>query len=258
MEILNHETFRLFVRKEQEKLSIPTSSVRRVGAEDGAGISFARGSLDGIYELLDEGVIDPEKASIEITDAVLEMTSSLYSAGAEHQIWRRWASLTAFGMFITGQIHQAAQYAALGGEWEFIKVLPAKPVNSQQLSERVLWTLVGGKPIPDLSKIGTDDEDNAWLRLAESIPAQENDQTEAALKAIADFWMAEIGDEWMNFEPGNYPDFHPQACAVAAIARHYDFTPTSLTPDQYRFLEAGLAIPEPSRLFPEYFSLPGS
>ncbi|MBR8835450.1 MAG: hypothetical protein DSM106950_15865 [Stigonema ocellatum SAG 48.90 = DSM 106950] len=70
--------------------------------------------------------------------------------------------------------------------------------------------------------------------------------------------MAEDEDEWMNFHPRSYPDFETPACVVAAIARHHGFTPTELTPEQYNFLEAGLAIPEPSPMFPNIFSLPAS
>ncbi|MEH1804753.1 hypothetical protein [Nostoc sp.] len=258
MTILNHKNFRSFVKAEYQKLQRPTGQARRRGVEKVVGMPGSGGSLEAVEELLKEGIYNEEEACSNITEAVLELTSFLYSAGAEHQIWRRWSSLTAFGMFLTAEIHQAAQYAVLGGEWEFLKVLPAKPLTSQEVSERVLWTLVISQADPNLPNTETDSEDDAWLHLAKSIPAQDHRNTEAALKTIADFWMEELEGEWINFHLGSYPDFHTPACAVAALARHYGFTPISITPEQYSFLEAGLAISEPSPMFPNIFSLPES
>jgi hypothetical protein len=260
MGILNYQTFHVFVAQEFEKVTEPTGMVRRIGVSEYATEvrHYIQKDLDAVDSLITEGRLSLEKASKSVTDLVLEITSFLYAAGAEHHVWRRWSSLTGLGMFLTGEIQEAAQYAVLGGEWDFLKVLPSVPVQSKQISEQVLWMLVKGKPVPNLPESASDDEDNAWLQLAKSIPAQDHRKTEDALKLLADFWMAEDEGDWMNFHPRSYPDFETPACAVAAIARHHGFTPTSLTPDQYRFLEPGLARSEPPPLFPNYFSLPAS
>jgi hypothetical protein len=258
MAILEHDAFQEFVAQEFKKTTIPAGPARRLGAQEHSAevMRYIRRDLHDVGRLHKEESISLEKATNSITELVLELTSFLYAAGADHRVWRRWASLTAFGMFLTGQIHEAAQFAILGGEWNFLKVLPAMPVKSKQVSDLVLWILVWSKPIQDLPESARDDEGNAWLQLMQSIPAQDHRRTEEALKNIANFWMAENEGDWMNFHPRSYPDFHTPVCAAAAIARHQGFMPTSLTQEQYRFLEAGLAISEPPPMFPTHFSLP--
>ncbi len=260
MGILNCETFCAFVALEFEKLTMPTGPVRRIGVQEHASdvMHYIQRQLSAVDTLVNEGSLSLEEASSSLTELVLEITSFLYAAGAEHHVWRHWSSLTAFGMFLAGQLHEAALYAVLGGEWDFLKVFPAKPVKSKQKADRVTWMLALGQPVADLPESSDDKYDNAWLQLAQSIPAQDHRKTEEALKAIANSWMAEYEGDWMNFHLHSYPDFETPACAVAAIARHQGFTPTSLSADQYSFLEAGLAIPEPPPLFPNYFSLPAS
>ncbi len=259
MTVLTEENFQEIVLAEYDVLEEPTGISRRHGAEDGAGMWAAMGRLDGIYELLENGKIDTDKATKDITDAILELASSLYAAGAEHELWRHWISLTCFGMYLSGQIHQAAQYAAIAGEWDFIQVLPPSPVTSQQVSEKVIWQLLGGQPTPNFPNLLSnqiDADDTAWLTLIESIPNRDNENTEAALKTIAAFWMSELED-WMDYIPDNYPYFQPTACAAAALARHHGlFTSTSFSAEEYNFLEAGLALSKPSPMYPNIFSLP--
>lgn len=256
MTILNYETYRSFVKQEYRQLNNSRGNARRRGVEAVMGM-IGGGSLEVVDELLDEGIYDAEEASNHTTEASLEITSFLYSAGAEHLIWRRWSSLTAFGMFLRQEILQAAQYAAIGGEWDFLEVLSEKPAPaSNQISEQVLWTLLQRQPVSNIYRNATDDEDNAWLILASSIPSKDHRKTETALKSIANFWMEEDEGDWINFHPGSYPDFETPICAAAAIARHNGFTPTSMSSQEYSFLEAGLAIPEPSPLFPNVISLP--
>jgi hypothetical protein len=251
---LNQETFLSLLKQEFSQLSIPHAPVRRIGAEDGAGISSASGSIDGVFELLTEDEIDEEEALNELAEAAIEIASSLYSSGAEHQVWRRWCAIAAFGLFLTDQIRQSIQYAVLAEEWEFLKILPLTGGVSKQIPEQVIWLLVGGCLTTELPTLGRDSEDNAWLALAQSIPAGQHDVTETALKDIADFWIAELEDSWQNYQPGGYPDFNPQVCAVAALARHNGFFLTSFTAEQYSFLEAGLATSERPNLFLQYFS----
>jgi hypothetical protein len=260
MGILSYQNFCLFVAQEFQKITLPSASERRIGVSEYASeiLQYIQRDLNSAESLISEKSLTWENASKSITELVSEITSLLYAAGAEDTVWRHWSSLTGFGMFLQGKNQQAALYAVLGGEWDFLTILPAIPVKSKQISEQVLWMLVTGKSILNLPASISNEEDNAWLQLAESIPAHDHRQTEEALKEIADFWMAEGEDDWMNFHPRSYPDFEAPVCAVAAIARHHGFTPTSLTPEQYSFLEAGLAIAEPSPMFPNIFSLPAS
>ncbi|MBW4659721.1 MAG: hypothetical protein KME15_13675 [Drouetiella hepatica Uher 2000/2452] len=250
---LNQETFISLLQQEFESLSIPHAPVRRRGAENGAGISSASGAIEGVFELLTDGVIDRKEALTELAEAAIEIASSLYASGAEHQVWRRWSAIAAFGLFLTDQIYQSILYTILAEEWEFLRIIPLTGDVSKQISAQVIWLLVGGHLMSELPKTGRHSERKAWLKLAQSIPAGQHDVTEAALKDIADFWMAELEDSWMNYEPGDYPDFNPEACAVVALARHNGFVPTSFTSEQYRFLEAGLAISEPPSLYSTIF-----
>jgi hypothetical protein len=261
MGVLTYPTFRVLVEQEFARVTMPSGpSHRRLGVNEYVEkvMAYIRRDLNEVERLLNEGQFDLQKAIASVVNLTLELTSLLYAANADHKAWRRWSSLTAFGMFLAGQIHDAAQYAVLGGEWAFLHALPAAPVVSKQLSARVLWQLVGGKPKPTLPLEENDEYDNAWLTLAHSIPAHNHHETEEALKIIADFWMEETGGDWKNFHLRSYPDFETPACVAAALARHSGFEPTSLTFDQYSFLEAGLAAPEPPPLFPTYFSLPTS
>lgn len=260
MGILSSQNYCLFVAQEFEKITLPSAPERRVGASLAATnvINYIQRDLNNIHILINEKSLTWEKAAQSITDLVLETTSLLYAIGAEHTVWRHWSSLTALGMFLQGKIIQAAQYASLGGEWDFLKNLPPTPIKSKQISEQVIWMLVKGNFTANLPETTSNEEDNAWLQLAESIPAQYHSQTEKALREIANFWMAEDDSEWMNFHPRSYPDFETPACAVAAIARYHGFTPISLSAEEYSFLETGLAIPEPSPIFQNIFSLPVS
>jgi hypothetical protein len=258
MGILNYQSLSQFVNQELGKVTIPSGSVRRIGVLEHATniIHYITRDIEVISQLVRNGNLNEEKASDSLANLVLEMTSFLYAAGAEHHVWRRWSSLTGLGMFLAGNIPESSQYAVLGCEWTFITVLPNVFIKSQQISEQVLGKLINSHFVSNQSEETSDEEDNAWLQLATSIPAQEHQKTEESLKVIANFWMGEDDGDWMNFHPRSYPDFHTPACVAAALARHHGFIPTSLTPEQYSFLEAGLAEPEPLPLFPTLFSLP--
>jgi hypothetical protein len=258
MGILNYQNFCVFVAQEFEKITLPSAPSRRVGVSEHATnvIDYIQRDLNDIHCLISEESLTWENATQSIAELALETTSLLYAIGAEHPVWRHWSSLTAFGMFLQGKIIQAAQYASLAGEWNFLQSLQVTPIKSKQISEQVFWMLVKGNFTANLPETTSDEEDNAWLQLAKSIPARYHRQTEEALREIANFWMGEDEDEWMNFHPRSYPDFETPACAVAAIARYHGFTPISLSAEEYSFLEPGLATPEPSPIFQNIFSLP--
>ena len=258
MVILNYESFRSLLSQEFNTIILPQGQVRRVGSLEYTEnfIDYIQRNLKSVDDLLNDGSLTISEALESVTEKVLQFSSFLYSVGAEHKVWRHWSSLTGFGLFLCGNIHSAAQYAALGGEWEFLRVLPNSPPVSQQVSEQVIWHLLTSYAAPEISVPNDDDdEERAWLKLSQSIPNRNHRDTEEALKVIADFWLGECEGGYTNFDPNYYPDFEPAACAAAALARHNGFSPTSLTSEQHSFLEPGLAIPEPSSLFPDYFSL---
>lgn len=173
-------------------------------------------------------MIDLSDAITMLAKLVNEFTSFLYAVGANHNQWRHWAGLTAFGLFLSAEIHDAAKYAALGGEWEFLQVFPEQPINTQQNADKVTWALITGKPVSTIMP-SQDEYGNDWLMLFQSLRAKDYINTEKYLKSIADFWIEESGDDWNSFSYGRYPVFETPICAVAALARHQGFIPTSLT-----------------------------
>jgi hypothetical protein len=282
---LSYGTFHTFVEEELGRVEVPRGGQeRRAGALEWADdvIKSARQNLGDVDDLYSEGSSSARDAAGQVTEITLELGSFLYAAGADHPVWRRWIGLAALGIYLTSamparsladlqtlyplrDVHEAAQYAALGGEWRLLGALPmARPPT---LQDRVLGKLARLESEPSRQKEANgkaksgpgnahDDEERAWLRLAASIPAGDHQATEEALKELADFWMGEGEDDWMRFHRGSYPDFEAPTCAVAAIARHHGFAPSSMTPEQYSFLEPGLATPEPAPLYPKYFDLP--
>jgi hypothetical protein len=251
MGYLSYSTLYDRVKIDSSQIIIASDSVRRLGADqfqDKILPDFKR-RLDSIDKLLAESRVNLSNATTMLTSLVNEFTSLLYSVGVSHNVWRHWSAVTAFGLLLSGEIARSAQYAALGNEWEFIKTLPDVKINSQQESDLVTWMLLTGKPLSTIPKL-EDERRNPWLRLARSIPSQDHETTEESLKIIADFWIEETGGDWNNFYYGRYPVFETPICAVAALARHQGFVPTSLNSEQYRFLEAGLAELEPFPMFP--------
>jgi hypothetical protein len=246
------EQFRSLLMLEFEALTVPEAPPRRIGGEDGAGISFASGALECVARLLTENRIDSKKATEEWTATAIEIASSLFASGGAHHLWRRWAAISAFGSFLCNQIQQSAYYAMLAQEWEFLETLTVYPSTSQDLPAQVIWRLVGGELPIALPGVGKHDYDNAWIALIQSIPSGQHDVTESSLKCLADFWMAELED-WEYYLPGDYPDFDPEICAVASFARLHGFNATSLTADQAKFLEAGLAVSEHCPFYPRLF-----
>jgi hypothetical protein len=57
-------------------------------------------------------------------------------------------------------------------------------------------------------------------------------------------------EDWEVFHPRSAPDFEPEVCAAAAVARRSGYRPTALSGDVQRFLEPGLAEGEPEPLYP--------
>lgn len=239
-------------------IEAPSGPVRRRGIE-----GYARDELPAIeQELLAIDRIDrtrPGKlhaAACGLTDLTLRLASFLYAAGADHCLWRRWTALTAFGMYLTGRLPEAAIYGILAGEWRFVEVLPPTETDDRHVSDRVIWRLAGRRPVPHLPERGEDDFSDAWIQLAYSAAFGDHPRTERCLAAIADDWIGMSDGDWREFHP-EATSFEPTACAAAALARHKGYVPQELTPEQWDFLEPGLVTPEPPPLYPDYVELPG-
>jgi hypothetical protein len=258
MVTLRYETWQHLILEEFSKLSVPAGPARRNGVEAYAAkvIDYIARDIQGLHKLLEQDQIQASKAAAQLTELALEAASFLYASGAEHPTWRRWAGLTACGMLLTDDIYGAAQYAALGGEWDLIPQLPSIVLTSSQVSDRVLGRLLGITPAADLPDAADDEYDEAWLQLARSIPERDHPATEDALKTIADFWIEETEGDWINFHVRSSPDFDTPSCVAAALARRSGFAATAFSDEEYQFLEAGLVESEPPALFPGYFTFP--
>lgn len=216
---------------------------RRIGAKDYATNvkQWILSEFESTKTLYQNSEINEKKAIGHLVETALETTSFLYAVGATHRVWKRWCSLTAAGMLMLENTHQAVLYAAISGDWKLLHQSPTYILNSKQVSDQVLCTLLTDAVIPDLPEETEDEFDQAWLQLLHSIPSQNHTLTEDSLKTIADFWMGEDDNgDWINFHPHSYPDFDSPACAITALARKYGYQPINLTDEQYNYLEAGL------------------
>jgi len=186
----------------------------------------------------------PLSKSIEsVTELVLELGSLLYAFGAAPLIWRYWMAWGSLGKFFTHEFYDAALWAALAREWQFIKTFPPLAVsNSRQISDLVMCNLLtnGDLYLPD-SAIPDNEYEEAWLQLSQSIPNQLHSNTENSFKIIANYWMAEDAGDWKYFHPRSYPDFEGPVCAMVALACTQGYVPQTLDSNQLSFLEVGLA-----------------
>jgi hypothetical protein len=248
MGVLTFAPFLSLVSQELQGMVKPAGTPRRVGVMDYLDEQLS-GIRLSISELLDTAEEDGEEKTLEyLDDYLIDLMSLLYAAGAPHEVWRRWSSLVSFEQGLAHRHYSAAVYAALGGEWAFIEQMPATPTESTDFEKKIIWHLLGKSDSVPALDIKGDPLARAWLRLAQSIPRSDHKQTESSIKAIADFWLEELGDTWDHYEPDAYPTFHPPACAAAAIARRRGYTPQKLSSNQYRFLEPGLDASQPRPL----------
>ena len=229
---------------------------RRIGAQaslPGVMEDFEQG-LEDIRRIVASDAAKLKRGTTYLVERTLEMASTLFSAGAEPQAWRRWCGLTSLGYHLVDRRLSAAQFAALAGEWELLARIERAPIHSGDAASVVFWKLIGGE-IPEEPVYRDDSFDTAWRSLQLSIPRRVHRDIESALKAIADYWIDDSGGAWEKFHPGEHPNFEQVVNAVAALARHDGFTPTALPSAQLRFLDAGLSPGEPEPLVPDVISV---
>jgi hypothetical protein len=241
------------ILRELRALEVPSGPGRRIGARGAAQANIATVGNDivAVVSSVDANIISTDLALRRLTDLALELGSCLYDAGASHPEWRRWSALTAFGMLLSEEYLSACPYLAIAGEWECARSLASRPPGEFGTPARqTVWLLATGQHDGSVVLSATDESDQPWVTLASSVPAGEFGRTETALRSLADFWILE-DEDWDVFEPRSYPSFEPEVCAAAAVARHHGYVPDLLPADTLRFLEPGLARPEPPPLFPD-------
>jgi hypothetical protein len=227
-----------------------------VGEQVGEVLAAAAESFGYWAQELATESFNATKVADGVAETAMELTSTLFIGGAPHPVYRRWAGITAVASWHVGKVAQAAQYSALGNEWALIAALPKGSEARGSFDELVLWRLVGGAT-PELPASDPEPMHRAWLSLATSIPAGDHPTTAAALDTIASYWIVESDGDWENAHRGFYPDYHLPGCAAGAIARHHGLPKRLVTPETYRFLEAGLADGLPDPLYPGTLGPPG-
>jgi hypothetical protein len=223
-------------------LTPPTGQERRIGAAAHGAATME--SVGREFAALQ----DSEKVGSG-ADLALEVASYLYSAGAQHAEWRHWTGLAAFGHLFRGEFVLACPYLVLAGEWSCLEALRAVPPGRRSPSAEAVWRLAVGEP-DELQWPDGDPDDDGWRDLLVAIPAGDQVRIEAALDAVATFWIDEYEGDWEVFHPRSAPDFEPEPCAAAAIAKVAGYVPSGLSGDVFRFLEPGLADGEPEPLYP--------
>jgi uncharacterized protein YukE len=253
---VDFHTLLQLVTDEHARMISVAASERRIGAQ--ARLSsvmeeFSDGLAD-IRRIVASDAAKLKRGTSYLVERTLQMTSTLFSAGSEPQIWRRWSSLTSLGYHLLHRRLFSAQFAALAGEWELLARIDRSAISSGDVASVVFWALIGGQ-VPIEPSYRDDSFDSAWRSLRQSIPRSEHEDTESALKAIADFWIGDSGGEWEEFHPREHPNFEQVVNAVAALARHHGYVPMALSSAQLRFLDAGLAPAEPISLVPNVVSI---
>ncbi|MGC9506091.1 hypothetical protein [Baaleninema sp.] len=265
MAILNTEVFVDLVKREFKILpkNYQAHKERRLQAYNYADktLKYIQQDFQSVNTLFDENKISEKDLVLSFTELALELTSFLYAVGADHGIWKKWSALSGIGLFLQEKIYESIEYLILGEEWNFIDRLSKSfsslhIIQNSTLYEGVISTLALSQDCMDFHASGEDVEEKAWLSLIDSIPSQKYDLTRDCLVEIAEFWMMEDEDNWMQFHPRSYPDFETPVCAVAALACHQGFPPKGFTTEQYQFLEPGLVSARLETWFPQYFELP--
>lgn len=239
-----------------QKLKIANHPVRRANANLFVEKSLTnfKNELKAIEILRSSSRINEKKAIFLLAGILDELASFLYAVGEEHSVWKHWISLTSFAYFLSRDIYRSLQYAALGGEWNFLHDLPQKPLQTKQVADQVTYLLLSNSLGIDKLE-AKDTYDLAWLELAEGCLTNKPAMIESSAKDIVDFWIAETGEQWRTFYYGRYPVFETPICSVVAWACHRGFKSCSLTSDQQLFLGVGLAEVEPKPMYPDLFQI---
>ena len=195
-------------------------------------------------------------------ERAMELASLLYSAGAPHSSWRRWAALTSVGLLLAGECPaDAAVWAVLSRDRGLIHRLPpavsvSKPHPAEIIHRLATRDRAGGADDGPHQE-PTDQFDRHWFELGRSIPVGDHRRIEAALRAISDHWIQELEDG-DQFHAHSYPDFDPESNAAATLAAAAGWSPQHLDDAERAFLEPGLVPGEPEPLAPDLLPPPSA
>ena len=208
------------VRAELESVGPLTGTARRHDADRAAASAVDAVLADARYleQAVTSGSSSIDEATASAAQLALETTSLLYAAGADHRRWRRWASLSAFGLLLHNEPVEAMQYALLAGETDMAAAFACAPPATRTFGERVVWAFGTGD-----DEIGTPEPTDwagaAWRSLFEAVRDHHRARTELALETIVELHVDLYGENWDRFEWRGYPMFDPLAGAAAAVAR---------------------------------------
>ena len=211
------------VRAELESVGPLTGTARRHDADRAAASAVDAVLADARYleHAVTSGSSSTDEATASAAQLALETTSLLYAAGADHRRWRRWASLSAFGLLLHNEPVEAMQYALLAGETDMAAAFACAPPATHTFGERVVWAFGTGD-----DEIGTPEPTDwagaAWRSLFEAVRDHHRARTELALETIVELHVDLYGENWDRFEWRGYPMFDPLAGAAAAVARRGD------------------------------------
>jgi hypothetical protein len=189
----------------------------------------------------------------------------LFAAGAGHPVWRHWAGLAALGLLLRDQTPppqrvggilstpdaaEALMYALVGAEWALADSFPRDVgvPDHDRRTQAMVSVIVGG----DAGSIDEEDEAQvAWAAFRRGIESGDARSTSNSLHQLTQAHLDDYGSDWQRFVAASHPLFDLTACAAAALARHRGLVDdTMLTDQDRRYLEPGLADPEPAALFP--------
>jgi hypothetical protein len=239
---------------EAASLSLPRGPRRRRGVERRAGrvLDESVGVLGNLRAQVAEGRMLPSYAVIIGRGFVEQIAYLLYAAGADHPIWRRWLALAAVRDRLAGDYFDAACKAAIAGEWSFLATIPETREVLDEIRQRALWHLFGGRPRPDLTtRVPPHDP---WVALTASVPAGDHAATRRALLTIARS-VVQDDPQWNEYRPLPGETWDESAYAAAAIARHRGFRLSTRPRTPYDVLEPGAADGDSTLGIAERFSM---
>jgi hypothetical protein len=250
--------FLALLADESALLCAPLGLPRRTGVEEHMP-DLLEGIGDDIRSVsaaVEKSRYSPEDALETGTHHALEMTSLLYASGAAHAVWRRWASLSAFGRFLLFATLDGLQCAILAQEWVVLDALPERRPDMNFVSEEVIWAVASDDR--DFEPRHSDDDRMSleWLRLYDGIMSGDEKAVGFALHALIEIDADEFGDHWERYLPWDYPVFDPSLCSVVSLARRRNLMPRGLDDHDRWFLEPGLADEAPEPLFTRWWPSP--
>lgn len=258
------------IRHELERLVVPAGPARRREVRDlGYLLRVIRNGILWVDKAVSDGGYPTRDGAVAACERAREVTSLLYAAGADHDEWRHWSALSSFGLMLVaagqngddgGHLSQSIQYTVLAGEWELAAAMSqVPPPQFERYADYVVWALAVGRSDIELPSPGdNDDAADVWRSFADAMTRHNRNATTLALDTIADVQMDAFGDDWERFVAWEHPLFDLTAAAGAALARHRGLVTDHFSALSRRYLEPGLAAPEPTPLYPKEWTEPSA